>query len=482
MSVPSFPFTLTFYGDGTPQPKFLGKSRSRSEAGELQRSILPCPIDHGECPEDAPSEVKRHYEDFRSKCVEALAASKKKSGIAKKRGGEDQLFPPRDSYSQLKRGQRYLGLRPKSGHPQPVDPNLSWDEQEIFFRDQQKKAHLVLDPLDLDRPAPHHFEKEPIFLAIDVESYERAHHLITEIGVSTLDALDIANITPGPGGENWMDQIRSRHFRIKGREHLVNKDFCLGNPDHFQFGKSEFVAIGEAAAKLDGCFEWPFSVQYKHPGLRDHWGAEKTQPGHAEVDLQETCDASGRLCNGPTNTEQHAANSAAIASVLEGVGNQPAIQHALDLARSNETDPKTLQLGSTDRHIVLIGHDIRSDLDYLKNLGSKIFSSSRAPYPASAEEPSKGQKILASILEVMDTASLYRTIKEEAQIRKLTSILEELGRLCYFPHNAGNDARYTLEAFVAMMVKARLDVDEAQKKDDEKAKQHTQAAADDSWN
>ncbi|EXJ92416.1 hypothetical protein A1O3_00967 [Capronia epimyces CBS 606.96] len=473
VSVPGYPFTLTFYDDGTPQPKLLGTSKSRAKAGELQDFIPPASADHGECSDSAAPDVKKNFDAFRERCRDALAANKKKNHIVKKKKEEDRLLTIRDWYSQLRRCQRYLGLRPKAGVVEHPDPNMPWSEQEQFRRQQLKKARIVLDPLDVHLPAPYPIEKEPVIISIDIESYERDHKIITEIGVSTLDTLDLVKLPPGQGGKIWTSQIRSRHFRIQGREHFVNRDFCIGNPDAFQFGRSEFVALGEAAAKVDSCFEWPFSVQFKHPGSSDTWTSAPTSPTGEQLDSKERSSGSDGVSIGPSNSEQAEANRAAMASVLEGISDPDAIKLALDLAEKNRPDPNILQQGPKERNIILLGHDIRSDLEYLRTLGSKIFGPSRGTYPVAAMEVLGSDeaplKILASILEALDTAPLYRVLKQETQPRSLSSILDDLGIPCYFPHNGGNDARYTMEALIAMVVKARLEEDTLQKEDEDVA-------------
>ncbi len=467
VAVPRHPFTLTFYRDGTPQPKYLGTSRSRTEAGDLQNAIPSASPDHGECSDNASPEVKSRFDAFRQKCADAVAASKKKSTVAKKTKPEDPLLPNTNWYAQLRRAQRYMGLRPKSGKVSAPDPSLSWADQENFRLDQLKKEHIVLDPFDANESAPHPFEKEPVIISIDVESYERNHDLITEIGVSTLDTLDLVDIPPGLHGRNWAVQIRSRHFRIRGRENLVNRDFCVGNPNSFYFGTSEFVELSDAPNKVDKCFEWPFSVQYKHPGSQ-----ESSHGGSANLDTKAPEDRAistrfGGVTTGPTNSEQNYANKAAVASILEEIGDEDAIKHALDLNRSSSRDPEELQRGPKDRNVLLLGHDIISDLEYMKILGSKIFSSARGTYPAPAMELATGNdpdsaKTLASIVEALDTALLYRELKNEPQNRGLGSILEDLDLPSYGLHNAGNDARYTMEALLATAVQARLKDDEAQ--------------------
>ena len=46
---------------------------------------------------------------------------------------------------------------------------------------------LDLEPIKTDSPAPHPFDGDVIFICVDIESWERCHSKITEIGISTLD-------------------------------------------------------------------------------------------------------------------------------------------------------------------------------------------------------------------------------------------------------------------------------------------------------
>lgn len=479
VSVPDFPFTLTFRDDGTPQPKLLGTSHSRDEAADLQNSIPSASINHGECPADASDTLKKRYEEFKIMCQDAMIAAKKKGAAIKKKKEEDRLLDVGDLHKQLRRCQRYLGLRPRTRRVRDPDPALSWFEQEDFRVRQLKEARIILDPLDVNSPAAYPFDQQPVLISFDVEAYERAHNLITEIGVSTLDTLDLVGIPPGTGGINWMNQIRSRHFRIIGREHLRNKDFCPGNPDAFQFGKSEFIDLSEAAEQVDGCFKWPFSVHFKHASLVDHW----TLPSEDEKDVPVATDSLfGGVGIGPSNKEQDEANRAAVDGVLNGQGDPLAIQRALDIMKASQTNLEALQRGPKERKILIVGHAVSGDLSFLKEIGSKIFSSSRKTYPIAAMDvmgTGEGEsQVLASILEAIDTGPLYRIVKKETQIRNLASILGDLGRPCLFMHNGGNDARYTLEALVGMTVKARLDDDEVQNKSETATKP---MPADDGW-
>ena len=428
ISVPGFPFTLSFFDDGTPQPQLLGTTGSRADINDMQDKIVPPPEGHGEAPSGASPAVDYSFAAFKKKMDKALAANKKKAAAVKKKKAQDRFLVIQDWCKQLRRAQRYFGLRPRSGRVPEPDPGLSWAEQEAFIKEHEKKADIVLDPLDVTKLAPFPFEEEPIIISIDIESYERAHSLITEIGISTLDTLDLASIAPGDGASNWMEHIRSRHFRIKGREHLINKDFVTGHPDEFQFGDSEFVSLANAGTAIDSCFEWPFSVQYRHDGRLKDIANDWNAPAVA------------------TGGDAHAAVTA---------------YNRRSTSYGNSSDPTTAQLGPRKRTILLLGHDLGTDLSYLATLGSRTFSAPRPPvYPQPHIDPADIDNPVHSILEALDTATLYKVLTRESQTRSLTSVMGDLGRTAWYAHCGGNDARYTLEALVGMVIKARIQDDQ----------------------
>lgn len=96
------------------------------------------------------------------------------------------------------------------------------------------------------------------------------------------------------------------------------------------------------------------------------------------------------------------------------------------------------------RNIIIVGHAVACDVKYLREQGATIFDQTESS-PA--------------IIERIDTAQLFRVWKKEQQQRSLAKVLDELGILGWNLHNAGNDARYTLEAAVRIAVKAREGVD-----------------------
>lgn len=102
-------------------------------------------------------------------------------------------------------------------------------------------------------PVEHPFNKSVLFVCVDVESYEKDHSKITEVGVATLDTRHLIGVAPGVDGKHWRTKINARHFRIREYQHLTNSQFVSGCPDRFEFGTSEFIDLDEAAKYVEAC-------------------------------------------------------------------------------------------------------------------------------------------------------------------------------------------------------------------------------------
>lgn len=87
------------------------------------------------------------------------------------------------------------------------------------------------------------------------------------------------------------------------------------------------------------------------------------------------------------------------------------------------------------RKIVLVGHDISQDIAFCHKIGFSILNRS-------------------SIVEVLDTASMFRAYAKESNPRSLASIMYHFHIDAWHLHNAGNDATYTLFAMLAICVDA----------------------------
>lgn len=387
----------------TPQPVLLGKTRSRDEYNEMVTTIPPMPEGHGECTVMAPNKDKRALKDFKLKC-EAAGAAKKKSKTGKQaKHLMQKLIAQRQGSSGIRCLQCFVGLRPifpaRLSEPdtsQPLNPQSPWQDYQA---EQIHKNGISTKNFDCTKLVQFPFYKNVIFIAFDVEANEHAHHLITEIGVSTLDMQEIMKIAPGPSGLEWIKRIRSRHFRINERKHMRNKTFVHGNPDGFHFGDSQFVLLKDAADCVDDCFEHPFSNGRQHDGIR----------GLSDRELPHD--------------------------------------------------------GPEIRNIVIVGHDIDQDIEYLSKLGSKIFTPHSDVCP-----PAPKHRVWESIVEALDVATLYKAFKKEYQPRSLGSVMADLGRDAWGLHNGGNDARYTLEALIALAIKSseedeKLHLEEYEKKE-----------------
>ena len=211
----------------------------------------------------------------------------------------------------------------------------------------------------------------PVFICVDVEAFERDHSIITEIGVATLDTLDLVGVAPGVNGENWHSKIRARHFRIAEYAGLKNTEFVNGCPDRFEFGKSEFVQNALAPNALAECFRLQKSHLPKTTMLNENIKSSSSK-------------------GGPT-------------------------------------------LDSERRNIILVGHDTMQDINYMDKLGYNPLD-------------------LPNMLEVLDTASLYRAWKHDVQGRSLANLMYEFDMAGWNLHNAGNDAVYTMWVMLAIAV------------------------------
>lgn len=433
LTVPPFPFTLSFVEDGTPHPVKIGTTNSREAINDLQDSIPPIEPGHGEPPIDANHETVEIFKAFKMKCEKAFMANKRKNAAAKKKRDRGRLLMIQEGYKQLQRVQRYFGLR--RGYikaPEP-DPSMTWAEQQTFFEELEKASSKDLSPLDSNRSAPFAFDHSPVIISVDLEAYERNHSIITEIGISTLDTIDLIDVAPGKDAKNWTSQIRSRHFRIAGREHYVNKDFCIGDPNSFQFGESEFISIEQAGEAFDQSFQWPYSVQFKHDGTLK-WQNQTW----AEVE-EEANNASQANTSNIEGPEWPTSTSEAQAPGLNATSK--------DETSATQTLPAPIQQGDTSRTIVLVGHGISSDLEMLAQLNSTVISRLNTPtvYPAPDAGSATGTgNVLPEpiVYRVLDTAILYRDLNKDTQTRSLTNVLMGLGRQCYFMHNAGESILY----------------------------------------
>ncbi|OXV07023.1 hypothetical protein Egran_05211 [Elaphomyces granulatus] len=411
---------LPFVKDGTPEPVFLGQCTSKETKDELELTI-PSPWDDTEQGNPSADEnLQNHpkFNLFRAKMQAGVEATKRRTKADKASRKLAQIRRQVDASRSLKRAQRYLGLRPRRPrdlHLPVFDMNTTSEEIEKAEMEYGLACGTILPPFDLDRPAPFPFAGEPIFICVDIEANERFHDDITEIGISVLDPLDLIGLAPGKDGENWISQIRSRHLRIQERSHVVNRTYLTGCPDKFGFGKSEFVPLKMAAQTVDECFQPPYLAQF---------------PTAAEIATDGTEQQSDDVTHGGLS--------------LMGV------------------DKEIPEYKMRTRSIVFVGHDTRPDIRYLRLLGSTLFDTpTETPLPTnpSVEPDNPCAMQRPKFLEALDTGTLFRILKRQNNSSALGYVLYDLGINSRNLHNAGNDARYTLEAMVRIILLSRLLLD-----------------------
>jgi hypothetical protein len=83
-----------------------------------------------------------------------------------------------------------------------------------------------------------------IIIALDTEWYEHAPRDITELGFTVIDTKDI-----GPQFGPWdiLNRMQVHHVRIQENAHMINKKYCPGHPNDFEFGTTRFMTKAVAA-------------------------------------------------------------------------------------------------------------------------------------------------------------------------------------------------------------------------------------------
>ena len=278
--------------------------------------------------------------------------------------------------SQARRAQRYLGLRPARGLHYDSDPGVdhtaSPQDQLAAIEVHQAELTAQLPIINVDDFVPYDFEDSVVFIAFDVEANERPPRQITEIGISTLDTNDIKNLSPGAGAKDWFDRIKSRHFRIKEYQHIKNTDFVDGCPDRFEKKFGQSEFVPEKKIK-------EVLVSCFQPPFGFNY--RRNMP------------------MGPlTHFEKWNKNGGMDLLDAQGI--------------FLEDDPRTRV-----RKLVLVGHDVAADLAYLRKIDF---------------DPEN----LDTVIEVLDTSSLYQAWKQEDQIRSLGTVLCDLDIAGWNMHNA----------------------------------------------
>jgi DNA polymerase III epsilon subunit-like protein len=101
------------------------------------------------------------------------------------------------------------------------------------------------------------------------------------------------------------------------------------------------------------------------------------------------------------------------------------------------------------RNIVLVGHDVQSDIRFLKSDGYDV-------------------RTLSTLIDMADTSLMWRSFKKESNPRNLATILSELGIIAWNLHNGGNDAVYTLQAMIGIAIRSLTDPNQTHNREEGK--------------
>lgn len=293
--------------------------------------------------------------------------------------------------TELIRAQQYFGFRFKYAGGVPGMTRLgrslikadaseeptegsSWAEVQAYHESRKAPSATVVP----SRPAPFQHPREPVLISIDVEWYEQDPNKVTEIGVASLDTRHLAVLPPGEHGVKWQNKIHARHFRIRENMHLRNGKYVDDAADGFLFGSgkgSGIIGAKDIPRVLASVFRPPFCLDL--------------------TDAEATATMTG---------------------------------HVRDLDLDNDQER---------RKLVLVGHDIKSDISKLAQVG---FNATQ----------------IGGVKGTVDTADMYRALTGDDNAPRLTDILLEFGMTPWKAHNAGNDAVYTLHAMIAVALECAM--------------------------
>ena len=349
-------FDVDFDLDGVPRVRYLGRFDNETSKQDLLDIVPVQP--------EAVNLDAMALPMFRRKLRCAIEASKadKQAERDKKRSTRVEL--KRSWLTLLRRSQCYLGVRvrvPADVDKITADPNVTWEESQQLSRDFDRAMGIERSVLNLQAPVPYPFFMDAVIVCFDIEAYEFSHSRLTEFGFATLDTRDLLSVAPGSKGRGWWDKARYRHLRVVEYAHLKNGVHVAGCPDNFCFGESEWISLQEIPQAVASCFRQPYSK----PGAYQRYPSDKRQ-----------------VPRGGSHVEP-----------------------LIDVATAEP------------RNLILLGHDLKSDITMLKNVGYNVAN-------------------LGNVVEVIDTTSLYRTWRRDTNMSKLSRVLQDLDIDAWHLHNA----------------------------------------------
>ncbi|KAL8947390.1 MAG: hypothetical protein Q9222_006322 [Ikaeria aurantiellina] len=322
---------------------------------------------------DAQRSDDRSFAAFKEKMEDAVEATRQKSKHQRDKKKKERIGAKQGWCEQLKRTQCYLGIRPRA------EPGLSDPLQDpsIPQRELERALRRYHISQCLDLPSLVLSDAAPFRFQDDAVficvDVEAYEKEHRPITEIGISTLDTKDLAALPPGEGGCAWMK----KIRSRHFRIKEAAHLHN--------SEFVA---------GC-------------------ADRFEFGESEwISIKEAPQVIASCFRPPYSGQ--ADDNAENGSLLNG--------------DATSSPPK--------RNLILVGHDIKMDIDYLRKIGYDVSN-------------------LSNIIEALDTVDLYRAWKHHQNPSKLGTILCDLELVGWNLHNAGNDAAYTLQALIGIAIAAR---------------------------
>ncbi|KAG6038531.1 hypothetical protein E4U41_004124 [Claviceps citrina] len=215
-------FSLKFGHGGTPQPRYVGTSRT-----DL-RAIL-----------DDPWKINDDWAAFTTASAE-----------------DKSLW-----LANWERANAPCGY-------QRADQRAKFAAERAEKRKREREVMLDKVQAYLGTSARQHIRDGPskpvLFVSIDIEVLEEEPRSISEVGIAVLDTRSIQQRDKGPGGMLWWEHIKAHHLIVRQYASHVNYKYVQGCPDKFQFGESIFPNEWELIDTLSSILS-----SYTHDGETD---------------------------------------------------------------------------------------------------------------------------------------------------------------------------------------------------------------------
>ncbi|MCJ1475032.1 hypothetical protein MMC13_003692 [Lambiella insularis] len=362
---------LEFSADGQPQPRLLGSISSQAEFKAMASNISNDSMNSSSASYGAHHSFI-DYERMMTVAVQATNPTKKASQEKRK---FKRLERKEDIGRSLRRTQRYLGLRPRS-------------KSDIWS---------FLKP-----PSPYDY-------AGRFEEYvkAKAEHERKVAERSSLPALNLSASNPFPFDLNVV--FVSLDVEAYERNHNQITEIGISTLD-----TADLIGI---APKSRGT-QWMTKIRARHFRITEN-------QHRVNKDFVIGC---------PDRFERSFGSSEFISVKEAPKVVASCFKPPFSALRTKDTIGAEEQSEGI-RNLILVGHDTKTDVKYLRDLGYDVGN-------------------LSNLKDILDTAELYSALKREDQTASLGQVLLDLKLDGWNLHNAGNDAAYTMQAMIAIAIKA----------------------------